>query len=130
MNEIGLDGAYECGTVYEWNKQEMSLQPPLPRDVLTKELANIGAWFSSDLTVKYYMLLNRELADYTVFNFLSHNYYKGVEELIEVLDRCGWAQAIEYNHEHDYFEIWVKNKCTLKTHLYLLFPCDDFIIEV
>lgn len=120
----------QCGNVYEWKQNEMSLQIPLDKETLVKNLANIGAWFSSDLTVQYYMLLNKELADYSIFNFLSHNFYKGVQELEEVLDRCGFVQAIDYNHEHNYFEIWVKNRDTNNSHMYILFPCDDFILEI
>lgn len=123
-------GNVECGTIYGWNQQEMNLQTPLDTQTVTKTLVNVGAWFSSNMKVHYYMLLNREFNDYTIFNFLSQNFYKGVQELQETLENRGLILAVEYNHTNDYYEIWLKSNQDGLSHMYLLFPCDDFIIEI
>lgn len=119
-----------CGTVYELLQEEMNLLSPLTTKELRKDLANIGAWFSVDMNEQYYMLLNKELSDYTVFNFLSMNYSKGLQELVEVLDSRGPILQIDYNHDNKYFEIWVKYAGDDRAHMYILFPCPDFVIEI
>lgn len=119
-----------CGTVYELLQEEKTLMSPLTAKQLRKDLANIGAWFSIDMHEQYYMLLNKELSDYTVFNFLGMNYNKGVQELTEVLESRGPILQIDYNHTNKYFEIWVKYIEDNRPHMYILFPCPDFVIEI
>lgn len=119
-----------CGTLYTMAQEEMKKVLPMNNYDLQRDLANIGAWFSTDMQEQYYMLLNRELSDYTVFNFLGMNYSKGIEELLEVLDGRGPVLQIDYNHDNKYFEIWVKYLMDNTPHMYILFPCSDFIIEI
>lgn len=119
-----------CGNLYTMAQEEMKKVLPMNNYDLQRDLANIGAWFSIDMQEQYYMLLNRELSDYTVFNFLGMNYSKGVEELLEVLDGRGPVLQIDYNHDNKYFEIWVKYLMDNTPHMYILFPCSDFIIEI
>lgn len=119
-----------CGNLYTMAQEEMKKVLPMNNYDLQRDLANIGAWFSIDMQEQYYMLLNRELSDYTVFNFLGMNYSKGIEELLEVLDGRGPVLQIDYNHDNKYFEIWVKYLMDNTPHMYVLFPCSDFIIEI
>lgn len=118
-------------TVYEFLQQEKNSRELMPKDAYHETMTNVGAWFSSDMKHKYYMLLNNELHDYTVLNFIQYNFNQGVEELEKVLKRCGPVIDIEYNHEQHYFEFWVRsNYDEGYPHMYILFPCDDFIVEV
>lgn len=119
-----------CGTLYNWLQEDMKHVEPLTAKQLRLDLANIGAWFSVDMYGKYYMLLNKELSDYTVFNFLDMNYSKGVQELKEVLQGRGPILQIDYNKDNKYFEIWVKYWEDNLPHMYILFPCPDFVIEI
>lgn len=118
----------EVGTVYEWVKKEKEASQPMSDNKINELLSNIGAWFSVDLNNQYYMLLSNENRDYTVFNFLTDNYYKAVQELKEVLSTRGNIHSIDYNHAEKYYEIWMKKDDELS--IYLLFPCNDFIIEI
>ena len=122
MAEVGL------GSQYELCQLEVLKSGPMPQDELNKELTNIGAWFSSNMGTHYYMLLNNELHDYTIFNFMNYNFAQGVKELREVLDSRGVIYKIEFNHENNYFELWVVNG--EEAHMYLLFPCGDFVIDI
>lgn len=120
-----------CGTVYEMLQEEMSATAlPLSAKQLGLDLANIGAWFSVYVDNKYYMLLNKELSDYTIFNFLGMNYAKGIQELKEVLDSRGDILQIDYNHDNKYYEIWVRYFEDQRAHMYILFPCPEFVIEI
>lgn len=117
-------------TIYAMNQMVMDTVTPMTQRAKDKEFANIGAWFSSDLNEKYYMLLNGDLRDYTIFNFITMDFNKGVQELIEVVESRGIVLSIDYNHDHEYFEIWVRHRQDDKSYVYLLFPCSDFIVEV
>jgi hypothetical protein len=116
------------GTVYELCKTQMETLEPLDEATQKSELVNIGGWFSSNLCSRYYMLLNNELHDYTIFNFTNFNFTTGVKELSEVLQSRGDIISIDFNHDNNYFEIWMKNNGQL--FMYLLFPCDDFVIDI
>lgn len=120
----------ECGTVYDLARAQLQDAAPLDEYEIRNLFSNIAAWFSVDITDQYYMLLCRELADYTVFNFLSMNYDKGKSELLEVIQSRGSVIRVDYNHEQKYFEIWVRYNKDHEPHMYAFFPCNDFVIEV
>lgn len=119
----------ELGTVYDWAKMDKQAMPPSSEKAIAKQMVNIGSWFSSNLKAKYYMLLSNERRDYTVLNFLGHNYDLALQELQELFDYRGTVHSIDYNHEHNYYEIWIKDASDAMV-VYLLFPCDDFIVEI
>lgn len=120
----------ECGTVYDLARAQLKDAEPLDKYEIRNVFSNIAAWFSIDVTKQYYMLLCRELADYTVFNFLTLNYDKGKTELLEVVQSRGDILRVDYNHEQKYFEIWVRYNQDDEPHMYAFFPCNDFVIEV
>lgn len=120
----------DVGTVYDWARAEMnaSQKKPMIKTVRRAAFINIGEWLSATMNTKYYMLLNNERRDYTIFNFINFNYTQGVQELEEVIDSRGELINIEYNHELGYYEIWIKIEDVY--YVYLFFECDDFVIEV
>lgn len=115
------------GTLYDVNKMMYEKMSPMSAEDFQNYMINISLWFSKN-NFQYFMFLCRELSDYTIFNFLSTNYNKGREELIDLITSRGVPMDIEYKHEEDAYDIWVKRAG--EVHMYKLFPCNDFIIEV
>jgi hypothetical protein len=122
MAEIGVGNMYDMCKIETLQKQPMN-----PEDY-RKELVNVGSWFSSNLGTQYYMLLNNELHDYTVFNFINYNFAKAVDELEEVLNSRGAVYGIDFNHDNNYFEFWIVSGD--EAHMYILFPCNEFVIDI
>ena len=90
---------------------------------------NMSLWFSQPHR-SYFMFLNNEERDYTIFNFIEPDYHEGFEELKKLILSRGKPLAIEYNHDKDYYEVWLKDLHTGEAHMYILFVCDPFIIEI
>lgn len=118
------------GTLYELNQAAYSKVKPMTPAKASEMVFNIGMWFSSDPTYKYFMFLCRELNDYTIFDFRSYNYSKGEEELEDLIHSRGELLDIQYDHENDNYDIWVKSKQDNKPHVYKLFDCNDFVIPI
>lgn len=115
-------------TVYSLNKQIYQQMPALNEDKIKSEAVKIGLWFSKEPNFKYFMFLNNELHDYTIFNFNTTNLLKAQEELIELMKSRGEVVSIEYQHEQDAYEIWIKKNN--EAYMYMLFDCNDFVIEI
>lgn len=116
------------GTLYEMNQQIMSQLAPMNDKMVDIELANVGVWFGSQRDFRYFMLLDKYRADYTVFNIESSNYHKATCELKALLQERGNILSVEYNHNAEYYEIWVDIDGT--ANMFVLFPCNDFIITI
>ena len=114
-------------SLYELNKQMMTKQEPMSEHDLTKEIAEVASWFSYKKD-QYFMLLCRELNDYTIFHFNSGSKpcYEASQELLEVLQSRGEIMDISY--EKDVFPIWIRKEDD--SFLYHLFPYDSGVIEV
>lgn len=114
---------------YDLNRQQMANCNPIPLPLLTQETGNVAGWFGSNDEFKYFMLLCRERNDYTIFNVIEHNYSEAALGLFECLTFRGQTLAIDYNHDAQYYEIWVKCFDEELPSMYVLFPCNDFVIE-
>lgn len=116
-------------TMYDVNKQLMNQREPLSDKDIAHEVAGIAAWFSYE-TDRYFMLLCRELADYTVFNFLpgSKKCYEASQELLECLANRGEVLDISYDNDGRYYSIWLR--IDDDSFLYHLFPYSIGVIEV
>lgn len=124
MAEIGMN-------LYELNKQAMAQLPPQSKKKLDKSLVSIGSWFgTAEEGQRWFMLLCREKADYTLFHFVNPEYIQGVEDLKECINNRGQLQAIDYIHGEDAFEIWIKDPETKEVSMYMLFNCAPMVIEV
>lgn len=114
------------GTLYETNCDIYKALPPMKTEDFDTKTLNIAAWFSSRTDRKYFMFLCKELSDYTIFEFKEPRYEEAKKELRSLITSRGLPVLIDYNHDLDSYEIWVKREDTV--HMYMLFPCDDFMI--
>lgn len=118
-------------TVYDFNKQIYGQMNPIEGEKLDAELSNLCAWFGSRKEFQYFMLNNYELKWFTIFNLgKKHNYHAAFQELKEVLNNIGKVLAIEYQHDMGYYEIWMKCYQDNQTHMFVLFNCNDLVVEV
>lgn len=116
------------GTLYEANQQIMSQLPPMEDYKISLKLADAGVWASAQKDFKYFMLLDRYRADYTVFNFESTNLHKFSTELKGLLQERGNILSIDFNNDADYYEMWVDIEGT--ANMFVLFPCNSFVITI
>lgn len=118
------------GTLYSLNKTLISKRDPMTKEELAVKMNGIGAWFSSRFKNHYYMLLCRERSDYTVFHILDSHYYEITRDLEEVITGRGEVLAIDYSHENEYYEIWIRIEGEGdEPFLFILFDCDFMIVE-
>lgn len=122
-------------TLYDFNKQLYSQATPLTADTLRPIMTNIGDWFSKYNNVegdckRYFMLLNNDIHWFTVFNFVKRYYNKALEELYGIFANLGDIVGIEYNHESDYWEIWIRLAQSGDTVMFILFESSDFVIDI
>ena len=123
-------------TQYEFARNLYKQASGLSAAQLTEKTKNIGLWFSSNQYWRYFMLLCAEKRDYTIFDIEKHNYNKARSALIDCINGRGKCVAIDYNHDDNYYEIWIKNDFTNLTgerdteaNMYILFPCNNFIVQ-
>lgn len=125
-------------TKYEVCKQALennTVQPMLAIEVI-QHLNDIGKWVIDMATEKYFMLLNREAYDFTVFNVVDGDTVKIGEEIQEVLESRGEIVFVEYSEEQQAYEIWVKCNDWMKMRtrsnyvMFMFFSCDSWVIEV
>ncbi len=120
------------GTLYSMNQQLMNQVPEPTEDMLENDFANIGAWFSSMFENKYFMLLCKELSDYTVIHINNYNWDSAITELREILESRGKIISLDYVHGENGYQCWIK---TIKQdipefHMFYLFPYDWGVVEV
>ena len=117
------------GDLYTLNRSLLAKKDPMEEQEIITNIANISAWFSSKYEQHYYMLLCRERFDFTVFHIVDSHYYEASQELRELIQERGELMSMNYDHENKYFEIWIRIGDNPEPYLYLLFDCDDWIIE-
>lgn len=120
------------GTLYDTNKTLIQQTEKVlkGRALYNKINEVVTPFLLNFMTRKYYMLLCHELRDYTVFNLIENNQKKVEEELIECLKNRGAIYAIDVSEDEQALEIWIQYEEDDQMYCYMLFPCDDFIIEV
>ena len=109
---------------YELNKMLMAKEPPMKDDEEVRNLCKnyfIEKYLSN---TRYFMLLNNELKDYTVF-VIKKDFYPElmVKDLFEVCKSRGTLKSIEKTESDMALEIWINNS------VYYLFPYDEGVIE-
>lgn len=130
------------GNLYEFNKMAYGKVSAIPANKAREKYVEIGNWFNATHGVDaydtcgnpynhhYQMLLCRELADYTVFVNISTIGGEGaVMDLEDIINHRGTLLDILYNSDSDAYEIWVRTKQDGEVHMYMLFRCNDFIVE-
>lgn len=114
---------------YSIHKQLYAQTEPLSKEALNKKMASIGGWFSAHMKSKYFMLMCKEISYYTVFHFNNMNYLSGIEELKKTLEFRGTIIDIEYIHEQDAYECWIKNSVG-DVEMYYLFDYSWGVVEI
>lgn len=120
-----------AGSLYDMNKQLFKQLKPPSKAAIDLELANIGAWFSSNFETKYYMLLCKERSDYTLFHLENFNYDKAIQELREVLEERGDIMGFDFVHGENAYQCWVRERDEEhQVYMFMLFDADWMIVEI
>ena len=117
------------GTLYDMNKAAIINMPSLTNSELKKNLKKIKQFFL-DKTDKYFMLLNRETYNFTLFNLGNKNEIamkQTIDDFKECLDNRGRIVSIETDSAGNY-EIWIVDDFN-EALVYYLFPYDLGVIE-
>ena len=117
------------GTLYDMNKAAIINMPSLANSELKKNLKKIKQFFL-DKTDKYFMLLNRETYNFTLFNLGNKNEIamkQTMDDFKECLDNRGRIVSIETDSAGNY-EIWIVDDFN-EALVYYLFPYDLGVIE-
>lgn len=117
------------GTLYDMNKAAIINMPSLTNPELKKNLKKIKQFFL-DKTDKYFMLLNRETYNFTLFNLGNKNEIamkQTMDDFKECLDNRGRIVSIETDSAGNY-EIWIVDDFN-EALVYYLFPYDLGVIE-
>ena len=120
-----------AGSLYEMNQQLFKKIKAPSKESIDIELANIGAWFSSNFKTKYYMLLCKERSDYTMFHLENFNYSKAVQELREVLEERGEIMGFDFIHGENAYQCWVRERDEDRNvYMFMLFDADWMVVEI
>lgn len=117
------------GTLYDMNKAAIINMPSLTNSELKKNLKKIKQFFLNK-TDKYFMLLNRETYNFTLFNLGNKNEIamkQTMDDFKECLDNRGRIVSIETDSAGNY-EIWIVDDFN-EALVYYLFPYDLGVIE-
>ena len=122
------------GNLYQANCSIMKTIKPVPPKKMELDLANIGAWMSSFVGTKYFMLMCKERSDFTLIHLNDFNYLKAVKEIKEVLEERGTLLAVDYIHGENHYECWVRQEGeTLEqseVFMFMLFDADWMVVEI
>lgn len=128
--KIVLDDAPQIElTNYDIHKSLYAQMPAMDEEKLKKKMISIGGWFSTNPNCKYFMCMCKEISWYTLFYLKSSNYTKAVEELEKTLHIRGEIVDINYIHEQNAYECWIKNRQG-EIEMYYLFEYDWGVVEI
>lgn len=118
-----------AGTLYEINQSIMSTQTKMTKKEWDTATKVIKAYFRNNAEQKYFMLLCKEIADYTIF-VLSASLSSEIacNELKELITERGEILSIEEN-DNSAIEIWIKRNDDNTPHAYYLFQYGRAVIE-
>ena len=111
-------------TLYDMNKQAMAQEPPLDQilfNIKMKEIADVMA------KKEYWMLLNNERKDYTVFKV--NNSANIIDEVSITLTNRGQIISIDKQEDGNY-EIWIRDYDTKENFVYYLFDYTFGIVMI
>lgn len=120
------------GNLYDMNKTlVLQNEKPLSKSNLREKISEIKTYFAKSKN-KYFMLLNKENSDYTIFNFSKEKSPESCKDAATILiEEClfnrGTALSIDKNKDGAY-EIWMR--INNEAFVYYLFPYDEGVIEV
>lgn len=117
-------------TLYEYDKQLMKNRSVMNNKQKKDAYKELNKYLQNNKPNNL-MLLCRERYDFTVFNLyyikeVSNN-FSFTKDLTEVIENRGEWLFCEYDENNNGFEIWIEIEG--EPYMYLLFPCEDFIIN-
>lgn len=138
------------GTEYELNQAFFDQQKEeLSQEKIDKKIEEvINPYFGAKIKDnQYFMLLNNELKDYTIFNNISYKLAyedkpfsvgiiapklikKNVDMLLLCLKNRGKILDILFDEDNNSLECWIKYNNDEKSHCYYLFPYDIGVEEI
>ena len=117
-------------TLYDLNKSIFKQLNVFDREKFEKIMNTTVKEYIETKENKYFMLLNRENADYTIFSFKSKSIKDNetihlfLVEFSECLLNRGNIKAIDLTKDKVALEIWIGEDC------YYFFPYDEGVIEL
>ena len=128
------------GTLYDVNKQVLMQMPKLSKNQILEKLEEISLFVfrrrpnnpDGKSVFIYYMLLNNEKRDYTLFNFKNNHvnaYFNQTfkQDMFECLLNRGDVISIEETPDNLAFEIWLRTEEEILC--YYFFPYDVGVLE-
>ena len=117
-------------SMYELNQQAYKNVKPMTKEKINNAVFDILDYMEKHIDCKYYMLLCRELNDYTLFNKINvSSFQTSARTVIEIASSRGALLDVRPNEEMGYIEFWVKHNSDNEPHMYLFFNAADFVIE-
>ena len=117
-------------TLYDVQKEMYKQVPPLDAIMVTKNIEEISQKMND--SYKYGLLLCRELNDYTIFDLTNKDNNEAQEkiknELLLSFQSRGEIMDMMDGSDEDSWHIWVKQND--EYYMYLLFKCDDWVINI
>lgn len=121
------------GTLYDINKTTVIKEKPLSEKEIDEKLQEIKNFCILHMD-QYYMLLNREKYDFTLFNLgekLGPSIQKVSQIIKDDLKEClrnrGAVISIDLTKDKGAYEIWLK--IDNEAFVYYFFPYDEGVIE-
>lgn len=121
--------------LYEFNRVNMGKLPILETAEELEGAKIVIENFINDKLGTYYMMLNHERKDFTLFNFLQGVIIDSkietmANDILECMDNRGLGIIdISPDEVNMSLEIWVKERQTDAVYMYLLFPYNFGVIE-
>lgn len=118
--------------VYEFNKNIMKQLPVMEEDAFENIKSTFVEYLENTPAEQYLMLLCKERADYTLFNFYDQwDENQFTSDIFECFANRGLGIVnLEIIDNGIAVEIWVKEPGQMEdADLYYLFPADQMVIE-
>ena len=123
-------------SLYEMNQIIMQSEPLMSKEDTLKSIEKLAIWiYDKSNTEKYFMMLCKDLSDYTVFNIdkentgnaVAHHCNTMAVDVIDCIKNRGDLISIEETEDKNAWEIWIK--IMDKTYAFYLFPYTSAVIE-
>lgn len=110
--------------LYDMNKQAFNSLDPLDAETAGQQIAEMGLDFID--RTKYWMLLNNERRDYTVFIPLTKEGI--IQDLKETIFNRGEVLSVDKQQDGNY-EIWIRDPASKENFVYYLFDYTFGIVQ-
>ena len=125
--DMGID-------MYSFNRVNMGQLPYLETEEEINGAKNIIRNYLKTNASNYYMLLNHDNRDFTLFNFRENITGLKIDvmtnDIIECMENRGFGLLdVGLDEAGCAIEVWVKDRETETVYMYLLFPYENGVIE-